>query len=234
MRKSALCRARALQILELKCQCVLERDDRRKLCLMGCTYWCKIMSRAAFDMICMFCNKLQGKFLTSSKSNKLLTNYRQGMKQDYVNAQEDVPQRFSLLPWPPAAMACRPPVCHWSSQAGTGGNTPKPAQKWWSWQCRHPREKEQEYQMLSTGDNFIGFNSGPKQHKEGTSHSSQWCLQPSGLQSPWRRNYKPFTMWLTPVSWLFWGRSNHCFMEIIPDYLKRCASHRLLAWLTAS
>lgn len=70
------------------------------------------MSRAAFDMICTFCNKLQGKLLTSSKSNKLLTNYMQGVKQDYVDAQEDVPHRFSLLPWPLTAMPCMPPVCH--------------------------------------------------------------------------------------------------------------------------
>lgn len=73
MRKSPLSRPRALQILELKCKCILERDDRRKSCLMGFTYWCKIMSRAAFDLTCMFCNMLQGKLLTSSKANKLLT-----------------------------------------------------------------------------------------------------------------------------------------------------------------
>lgn len=139
MRKSALCRPRALQILELKCKCILERDDRKKSCLMGCTHWCKIMSRAAFDMICMFCNKLQGKLLTSSKSNKLLRNHMQSMKQDYVDAHEDVPPRFSLMPWPPTAMPCMPPVCHWSSQALTGSNTPKPGEKWWSWQCRHPQ-----------------------------------------------------------------------------------------------
>lgn len=59
---------------------------------MGCTYWCKIMSCAAFDMIYMFCNKIQGKLLTSSKSNKLLTNYMQSIKQDYVDAREDVPK----------------------------------------------------------------------------------------------------------------------------------------------
>lgn len=76
MRKSALCRPRALQILELKCKCILERDDRRKSCLMGCTYWCKIMSRAAFDMICTFCNKLQGK----QALNKLHAGHETGLR----------------------------------------------------------------------------------------------------------------------------------------------------------
>lgn len=164
MRKSALCRPRAFQILELKCKCILERDDRRKSCLMGCTYWCKIMSCAAFDMIYMFCNKIQGKLLTSSKSNKLLTNYMQGMKQDYVDAREDVPQRFSLMPWPPTAMPRMPPGCHWSSQAWAGGNTPETV--FWgngeAGSADTPREKQQEHWMLSPGDNFIGFNSGHK------------------------------------------------------------------------
>lgn len=79
---------------------------------MGSTQWYKIMSRAAFGMICMFCNKLQGKLPTSSKANKFLTNYMQGMKQDYVGAHEDVPHRFSLMPWPATAMPHMPSVCH--------------------------------------------------------------------------------------------------------------------------
>lgn len=40
-----------------------------------------------------------------------------------------------------------------------------------------------------------------RQHKEGTSDSSQWCLQPAGLKSPWRRNYEPLTM-LIPLLFL--------------------------------
>lgn len=68
------------------------------------------MSHAAFDMICLFCNKLQGKLLTSSNANKLLANYMQGMKQDYEDAHGDVPIRPSLMPWPPTAMPRIPPV----------------------------------------------------------------------------------------------------------------------------
>lgn len=159
MRKSPLSRPRALQILELKCKCILERDDRRKSCLMGCTYWCKIMSRAAFDLTCMFCNMLQGKQAPNMQS----------MKQDYEHAHEDVPPRFSLMPWPTTAMSHMPPVCHWSSQAWTGANTPKAVQKQWSGSADTPREQEQEHWMLRMVTILLDSIVDIKQHKAETS-----------------------------------------------------------------
>lgn len=164
MRKSALCRPRALQILQLKRKCILERDDRKKSCSMGCTYWCKIMSRAAFDIVCVFCSKLQCKLLTSSKSNKLLTKYMQGMKQDYVDGHEDTPHKILL--WCPGHSL----PCHACLQFAADllklEQVVTPQNQWRNGEAGSadtPREKEQEDWMLSPGDNFIiGFNSGYK------------------------------------------------------------------------
>lgn len=88
----------------------------------------KIISRAAFGMICRFCNKLQGK----QALNKLHAGHETGLFGcTWRRSPEVLPDALAIHC--DATHAFSLPLIF------SNLNTPKTVEKQWSWQCRHPQ-----------------------------------------------------------------------------------------------